>query len=126
LDDKQPFCFEFIYDTVEGKCNLSRCSLKKNIFYGDNINHKYKLWIVRNPKAMNFKHLKLEEGMYASSWSPALTDNTTYLNGGMTQFEIFDKLFWTGNYLNDEKTIKEYLQGVTLTNNKLYISAEVI
>lgn len=112
-----PFCLEFIRTTTTVYYKLNRCIVSEEL--KQDSEYEYKISIRAPNNSVDFKYLKLEEGVYASSWSPALTDNITYLNGGMTQLEIFDKLF-------KDPTTNNYIQGVSLTNGKVYISAEVI
>jgi hypothetical protein len=76
---------------------------------------------------LHFWQLKLEEGFGATPWKVFSSEEDDYISsfaGNMSKTEIFDTLFWTGNYLPSGQ--KEYQQGAKLENGNFYISAEVI
>lgn len=88
--------FEILFNFEKASQNPVRISIKTET--------DTKLW-----------HLQLEEGTCASAWKENIND----VNSSMTQQEIFDKLF-------KDPATNTYIQGVSLTDGKVYISAEVI
>lgn len=118
IDRNKWHSFEIIFKTQESTTNIDA-----SIFFGilkpqSSSSSAYKL---------HFWQLKLEEGFGATPWKVFSSEEDDYISsfvGNMSKTEIFDTLFWTGNYLPSGQ--KEYQQGAKLENGNFYISAEVI